>query len=389
MLAPGLGMSTDSYLLTSTPRNLVERLVAEGFDVWLFDPRMSISLDSSDTKYSLDDLALVDWRAGIDKVREVTGARDVQIVAHCVGSATALITALENPEGIRAMVCSQMAAHFDVPKLTKFRARLRPAGPLQKMGLVSASPYTSRSIAAWVTDLVVRANPLRAGEKCDHSTCRWVFFFYGPTHIHGHLDAQSHSDMHRLFGRGSLAAMDQVGRWFVAGCLTDRTGNPKYMTNVAKLKMPILFLAGSENKLVRPRSSQLTLDWLAKTHGHELHRRKLLRGYAHLDTLIGRDADVDVFGHIVDFLNETATDGALGTADLIDLRSTDSTDSSVSVEIEAGPQPAVEVDQGLRDEVDIDLTGSDTVTGDPAEDATVNDDAFENTADDEAEPKKR
>ena len=183
--------------------------------------------------------------------------------------------------------------------------------------------------------------------------------------------------------------MDQVGRWFVAGCLTDRTGNPKYMTNVAKLKMPILFLAGSENKLVRPRSSQLTLDWLAKTHGHELHRRELLRGYAHLDTLIGRDADVDVFGHIVDFLNETATDGALGTADLIDLRSTDSTDSSVSVEIEAGPQPAVRIDQGLRDEADIDLTGSDTVTGDPAEDATVNDDAFENTADDEAEPKKR
>jgi cholesterol oxidase len=77
-----------------------------------------------------------------------------------------------------------------------------------------------------------------------------------------------------------------------------------YLSKVANLDLPILFLAGTRNRLVLPSSSARTLAWLRSHHGPGLHRRVELPGYAHLDDLLGRRAHQDVFPHILSFLNE-------------------------------------------------------------------------------------
>lgn len=305
LLAPGLGMSTDSYLESHDGRHLVGYLADHGYDVWLFDSRMSIALPISDSSFTIDDIAAEDWPAAINRVCDVTGAADVQVVAHCVGSTTALMTVLSGTAGVRSLVCSQMAAHFSVPEFTRLRARLRPGPKLKRLGLVSAVPPSGPGIRNMLTDGICRVNPLLHGEQCDSPICRWVFMFYGPTHRHDTI-GEAHGHLPHMFGLASLTAMDQVGSWFTHRKMVDAMGNDRYLGHIERLSMPILFLAGDRNELVLPRSSATTLDWLRTAHPSGLHRRQVLEGYAHLDSLVGIGVADRVFPYIVGFLDETA-----------------------------------------------------------------------------------
>lgn len=303
LLAPGFGMSSDHYLLDSAAPNLTEVLVEAGYDVWLFDYRSSIRFPGAGRPSDLDEVATIDWPAAVGRVRAITEADEVSVVAHCVGAATVLMALLDGMDGVGAVVCSQMAAHFDVPAFTRLRARLRPGPKLEALGLTSVFPDRGTGLAARLADLAARPTPLAHGERCDSPVCRWVFFFYGPTHHHANLDRYTHSRIAELFGEGSLRGMDHVGSMFTAGRLVGADGSDAYLPHVERLNLPILFLAGTRNRLVLPSSSARTLAWLRSHHGPELHQRRELPGYAHLDGLIGRRVDRDVFPHILEFLD--------------------------------------------------------------------------------------
>ncbi|MBP7988192.1 FAD-dependent oxidoreductase [Candidatus Neomicrothrix sp.] len=304
LLAPGFGMSSDHYLLDAAAPNLTEVLVAAGYDVWLFDYRSSILFPGAGTPSNLDEIARLDWPAAVNRVRSEAGAEEVSVVAHCVGSATVLMSLLDGLEGVGSVVCSQMSAHFDVPGFTRLRARLRPGPKLEALGFTSVFPDRGTGLSARLADLAVRSTPLAHGERCDSPVCRWVFFFYGPTHAHANLDRYTHDRIAELFGEGSLRGMDHVGAMFTSGRLVDAAGDDSYMPHVERLKLPILFLAGTRNRLVLPSGSARSVAWLRSHHGPDLHHRIELPGYAHLDGLLGRRAHRDVFPHIVDFLGD-------------------------------------------------------------------------------------
>lgn len=304
LMAPGFGMSSDHYLLDADCPNLTEVLVAAGYDVWLFDYRSSILFPGAGRPSNLDEVARHDWPAAVDRVRSETGAEEVSVVAHCVGSATVLMALLAGMEGVASVVCSQMAAHFDVPAFTRARAKLRPGPKLEALGFTSVFPDRGTGLSARLADLAARPTPLAHGQRCDSPVCRWVFFFYGPTHHHANLDRYTHDRIAELFGEGSLRGMDHVGAMFTSGRLVDADGGDTYMGQVDRLNLPILFLAGTRNRLVLPSSSQRSLAWLRSHHGPDLHQRIELPGYAHLDGLLGRRAHQDVFGHVVDFLGD-------------------------------------------------------------------------------------
>jgi cholesterol oxidase len=58
-----------------------------------------------------------------------------------------------------------------------------------------------------------------------------------------------------------------------------------------------------------PKGSERFVQWLRDNNGPGLYERKVLRGYAHLDGLIGRNAHKDVFPHILDHLDRYQTVG--------------------------------------------------------------------------------
>ena len=156
VLAPGFGMSSDHYLLDAAAPNLTEVLVEAGYDVWLFDYRSSIRLPGVGRPSDLDEIATIDWPAAVDRVREIAKVDGVSVVAHCVGAATALMALLDGMDGVDAVVCSQMAAHFDVPTFTRMRAALRPGPKLEALGFTSVFPDRSTGLSARLADLAAR-----------------------------------------------------------------------------------------------------------------------------------------------------------------------------------------------------------------------------------------
>ncbi|RPK82114.1 MULTISPECIES: hypothetical protein [Streptomyces] len=69
---------------------------------------------------------------------------------------------------------------------------------------------------------------------------------------------------------------------------------------------PLMLLSGSDNRFWYD-SNELCHDVLKRRHPELDVRYVEVPGYGHLDAFIGRNAALDVFGHIVDFLDECRT----------------------------------------------------------------------------------
>ena len=124
MLVHGLGVSSLAFSTDLIDTNMTEYLYAHGYDVWLLDFRSSIELSYATTQYTADDIALYDYPAAVQKVRDVTGAKDIQVVAHCYGAITFNMAMLSGLQGIRSAVCSQVGSHFSISTMSRIKSGL-------------------------------------------------------------------------------------------------------------------------------------------------------------------------------------------------------------------------------------------------------------------------
>ena len=122
ILSPGFGNSGHAYLMDTIEQNFPEYLHAHGYDVWVLDYRASPSLASAATQFTLDDIAKHDYPAAVAKVREMSGAESVQVMAHCIGSITMLMSLALGLEGVRHGVASQVTLHPRAGTVNEMRA---------------------------------------------------------------------------------------------------------------------------------------------------------------------------------------------------------------------------------------------------------------------------
>ena len=300
MLAPGFAMDASSFAPLTIPENLVEFLCANGFDVWLFDYRAGIQLPSADEGFTIDDIALEDWPRAIEQVRRVSGTDSVQVLGHCVGSMSALMAVLGGAEGVRSMVCSQVTVHIDMPWFSRLKAKLRVATVLSKLGFETIDPQQLPRWRDRLLDLtVLRLNPALKGERCHNPICRWVFWYFGPTHRHAQLDAATHRALAHKFDRASLTAMEHLSRIVREGHAVAADGSERYLAYPERLDIPVTFLIGDRNNIFRPPGAEATYEWLVANNGPEKYDRVHLAGYAHLDGMVGKNARRDVYPAIL------------------------------------------------------------------------------------------
>jgi cholesterol oxidase len=96
-----------------------------------------------------------------------------------------------------------------------------------------------------------------------------------------------------------------------AGRSSDHDGNDVYLQSTGEndpgnapfLAIPTLFLAGRHNRIFFPETSARTLRWLRNANPDTPYVRKELKEYAHLDTIIGRNAHHEVYPHILEHLD--------------------------------------------------------------------------------------
>lgn len=309
LLSHGIGVSSQIFTTDTIDTNLVEFLAEQGFDVWLLDYRSSIALPTAAKPATCDDIARYDYPAAIAKIRELTGAPSLQVVAHGLGATTLLMSLLSEGglPGVRSLVLMGSAADISVPTASELSAGLHLPDLLADLGVtqLSADPGPG-----WADRLFDRFTALQPEAIADHDrnpVSRRITFLYGKLYEPARLNAQTYDyGLDELFGPANLTLLEHLGMLVRAGHLVDARGGEVYMSRFAdRLRLPITFLHGTDDRHYLPESSERTYQHLITQGGHERYGRHVLAGYGHIDPIIGQDAAREVYPLILAALTAT------------------------------------------------------------------------------------
>lgn len=313
LLVHGLGMSGRVFSTDLVDTNLVEYLHEAGYDVWVMDHRTSVDVPVSEGDVTGHQVATLDLPAAIARVREVTGAAQVDVVAQGFGALALQMSLVDGLQGVRSAVCMQVGLHLATPTISRVKAGLHLPGVLRAFGKQS---LTARSGSAsgetgWrgrLFDAALRAVPVKLEETCTSNVCRRITFMYGPLYKHDQLNRATHDAMHELFGVTSLTVFEELARMVRQGHAV-RADGTSYLSDLNRLAIPITFIHGKENGCFLPESSGATFDLLCQANGPHLYRRSIMAGYGDVDCLIGKNAVRDIYPLILEHLNERAKGG--------------------------------------------------------------------------------
>jgi cholesterol oxidase len=309
MMSPGFGVSTLSFSTDTIDTNLPEYLYAHGYDVWLFDYRASPELASAATGFTLDDIARKDYPAAVQRVREVTGAETVQMIAHCIGSMTFLMAMMAGLEGVRSAICSQLGLFPVTSTVNEVKAGLTLGHFLTALGETTVN--TNLGLKDWRTKLaeaVIQMFPRQ--ELCTSSVCHQVRLIYGESYKHEQLNQATHDALHEMFGVANLETFKHILTTIRKGQVVDKDGKDVYLPQVGRLKIPIALVQGADNQLFLPEGTRKTLRYLAEKNGARPYVHIQFPNYAHMDLFVGKNAVSDIYPTILLELEKTAQPAA-------------------------------------------------------------------------------
>lgn len=297
VLVHGLGVSSRIFSLDTIDTNLTDYLCGHGFDVWLFDWRVSSDLPAATRQWTGDDAAMHDFPAALAKVRAVTGAAKVDMLVHCYGATTFFMAMLAGLEGVRSVVCSQVATHITAAPLLRLKTGLRLATAVKAVGFdtMTARVSDDPGLGERLYDTALRAYPIAPAERCDSAACRRITFLYGPLYRHDQLNQATHDALPELFGPANLTTFIHLARIFRRGQVVAVDGRDDYMGHLDRLAIPITFIHGALNACYLPRSTADTVAALEAVNGTGLYERHLVPGYGHIDCIFGKNAAADVY----------------------------------------------------------------------------------------------
>ena len=360
LLAPGMSTTARSFaLLTNDEPSLVQRLLAENYDVWLFDSRLAPPFGErkTETGYTLDDIAAQDWPAAVKYVlanSPLTAGKPkptLQILAHCVGALTAQMALLGghvDPAVVRQLVLMQFTVHpaanwFNVVKSeTGLAHDLAHGFPPVIVDLIKGQMDQPGNDAAWkliekiLTNGTPSINPVTPTQKppedpakaptltldqihntidwnapfgidhmCLSPTCHRIYGLYGPVIAHKNINEATHNALRQIFGDIATEPFEQLGLIMRCGRAVSSDGRDIYLPYYQRLDLPIHIISGTINQIVLPESGYYTQQWLIEKMRKSASKftRTLIEGYAHNDCIIGKDANRDVFNGIMTVLD--------------------------------------------------------------------------------------
>lgn len=305
ILVHGAGVHSGMFALPTVDENFPAYLARNGYDTWLLDWRASILLPLR--QFTLDDSARYDFPAAVKKIREVTGARDVQAVVHCAGAISFFMSlasgALDG--SIRCVSCSQIALHYEGALAAEVKSAIHVPDLLAGAGheYLSATEDpahpTFQAMLGTMVDLV--------HHECTSTVCHRITFLYGHLYEHANLNVSTHERLEEQFGKCNITAFRHLAQLMRRGTAARydygtaenkrRYGSeepPTYL-DPTHLRIPITFVSGEKNKCFLPDSTARTFGWLREKNGDALYKRHTVPGYGHIDGFMGSRANQDVF----------------------------------------------------------------------------------------------
>lgn len=313
LLLHGHTASSDMFVLPEA-RNLVEVLLDAGYEPWLLDWRGSCRLPYNEgrVRYTYDDVALYDIPEAVARVRDRIGDRQLFVVAHCIGAMSlSMSMAAGLVPGLAGVVAQGV---FLTPKLPGgTRLRMHLGGELIRSRLTH-HPVDFRRAGLWskYTPMFALAS---IGAKCPDPTCQILhnsaWGIGASLFVHENLSPRTHDRLPELFGSAPIWSLPHLRKIELAHTMvrwSDRDRRYERLPENAldgadRIDCPLMLLSGSENGLWLD-SNRLCHELLASRHPRLDVRYVEVPGYGHADTFIGQSAALDVFGPIVEFLDE-------------------------------------------------------------------------------------
>lgn len=312
LVTHGHTASSNMFVLPET-RNLVDVLLDAGYEPWLLDWRGSSRLHHNEgtERYTYDDVALYDIPEAVAYVRGRIGTRQLFVVAHCVGAmCLSLSMAAGLVPGLAGVVAQGV---FLTPKLpARTRVRMHLGAELLRSRLTH-QPVDFRRVGLWSKHTPLFALAAR-GAECPDPTCQILhnsaWGMGASLFVHENLSPRTHDRLAELFGAAPTWILPhlrkiELGRTVVRWSTGDRRYErlPESALDAAdRIDCPLMLLSGSDNGLWTD-SNALCHDVLRRRHPQLDVRYVEVPGYGHSDTFIGHSAALDVFGHVVDFLD--------------------------------------------------------------------------------------
>jgi cholesterol oxidase len=300
-------------------RNLVSYLLDSGFtDVWALDFRMSnrFPYDGETHRYTLDDIADYDHPAALRELRRHVGDRRVHVVAHCLGSVSFMMSLFGGRlPGIASVTCNSVALTPRVPAWSRLKLRFGPPLMQYLLGISSLDPRFARSPALTRDWALAKAVSL-AHRECQVSACHMVSFMWGSGHPamyeHDNLMPVTHERMADLCSSVGLNYYRHVTKMVQAGhAVKCNPGDPRhrdlpddYLARAADVETPVLLLTGDHNRVFT--DSNIVCHQVLSKLSPVRHELEILPGYGHLDPIVGKNAHLDVFPRIGQFLKRQA-----------------------------------------------------------------------------------
>jgi cholesterol oxidase len=268
LLAHGLGTSSGIFTVDTVETSLAEYLAVQGYDVWLLDGRGSHESPTPGS-FSVDDLGAFELPAAIAHVRERTGATAVHVVAEGVGALAAHAALLESTDGVGSLVA------------------------------VGASPHVVPARRPGLLHRVERE------ERCSSKACHRASETYGLLFEHDRLNTLTHDTIHELVAPPDDRALEHVRSIGEHGFLVAEDGDELDLPRLEQLEIPITYVHGAESAVFLPEGTERTLGVLGGGADDRVRYHRV-DGYGHLDCLIGKEADVDVYPLVLAHLDRSA-----------------------------------------------------------------------------------
>lgn len=307
MLVHGFGVNSHIFSIDTIEVNLVEYLYANGYDVWNLDWRGSIDLPGSEEQFNGDEVAQYDYPPAIDLILKETGADDIQVFAHCVGALTLTMSILQGLPHIRSLVISQVGPRIVGSSANRLKSKMRLPEVLGGLGVDSITAKTD-SHSDWKAKLfntLLRLYPVSGEEKTSSAVSNRITFLYGELYELDKLDQDTFDALHEMFGVANLDMFKHLTLMFREGKMVSHDSRDIYLPEIDRLNFPICFISGEENKTYHPDTTKESYELLKSSFPDQRYVRHVVQDYGHIDCIFGKDADQDVFPHILAHLVST------------------------------------------------------------------------------------
>jgi len=288
VITPGTAMTALSYCIDTVPQNLIEFLVAQGFDLWLVDWRTSPLLEAHTRPYTLDDVARYDWPAAISEVRRRTGSAKVSVLAHCLSSPCFLLSLLRgytDHAQVASFIASQVALHLKMTPLGALKLKTRMDRLLPAGEMMHQKPEQKTGELADVA-VSILSHILPKSYSCDNPVCPRHSATFGDLIFHSRVNASTHAIMGDLVPECLTAFLKDVAIWARAdNILTEEDGK-----HLDRLRLPITLISGAENQMFVPQATEQSFNLLCEANGPDNYRRNVYQDFGHLDCYIGEGA---------------------------------------------------------------------------------------------------